>query len=261
MTGKELYRIWAPPGVKWVDWVRPVPFVALSACSKSYYVPEMKPYVTGEEPPEAVRSNVKNIGPGRGQNPAGEDNIALNTQKQIVDNAAWAGKNTPAGLDTIFIVDLPGAESVKKGIELAGKGYRPIPIFNGTIEQQGARATTDNQSVVEALRRGAEQLKKLELQEDATPVFLLDSNRLNRFKMEVSLFDNSWDVYPQDLPSADYCKAQGVCRVVVIGKRLSKDLKKILYAYQKKGLEIFLTNGFEEPKRIRIRGTLGKENE
>ncbi len=232
MTGKELYRIWAPPGAKWVEWVRPVPFVESESCSKFYYVPEMKLWA---------------------------GNIAMNVCNQV-DNSD-AVRNMAPGTDTVLIVDLPGAESVKKGIELAGKGYRPIPIFNGTIEQKGARATTDNQSVVEALRQGAERLKTLEIQKEAPPAFLLDSNRLNRFKMDVSLFDNSWDVYPQDLPSADYCKAQGVRSVVVIGKRFSKDLKKILYAYQKKGLEIFLTNGFAEPKRIRIRRPLRKEKE
>ena len=26
---KEIYKIWAPAGKKWVDWVRPVPFVGL----------------------------------------------------------------------------------------------------------------------------------------------------------------------------------------------------------------------------------------
>ena len=29
MTGKEVYKIWAPNGAKWVDWVRPVPFVQI----------------------------------------------------------------------------------------------------------------------------------------------------------------------------------------------------------------------------------------
>ena len=27
MTGKEIYKIWAPYKKRWVDWVRPVPFV------------------------------------------------------------------------------------------------------------------------------------------------------------------------------------------------------------------------------------------
>lgn len=27
MTGKEVYKIWAPFECRWTDWVRPVPFV------------------------------------------------------------------------------------------------------------------------------------------------------------------------------------------------------------------------------------------
>ena len=29
MIGKEIYKIWAPTNKKWVDWVRPVPFVMI----------------------------------------------------------------------------------------------------------------------------------------------------------------------------------------------------------------------------------------
>ncbi|MBQ7925670.1 MAG: hypothetical protein IJ335_05180, partial [Lachnospiraceae bacterium] len=36
MTIKEIYKIWAPAGAKWVDWVRPVPFVAMNQCTKVY---------------------------------------------------------------------------------------------------------------------------------------------------------------------------------------------------------------------------------
>ena len=29
MTGKEVYKIYAPKGAKWVEWVRPVSFIAI----------------------------------------------------------------------------------------------------------------------------------------------------------------------------------------------------------------------------------------
>lgn len=155
--------------------------------------------------------------------------------------------------NTAVIVDLPGAESVKEGIALARLGFRPVPIFNGTVEQQGARATVDNQSVGVALMHGAAELDKFEIEDTALPAFLLDSNRLHRFKMDVTVFDNSWDVYPQDLPSAEYMVASGISKVLVVGESFSKDLKKILYDYQKKKIEIFLTNRYNEPKKVTIR--------
>lgn len=208
MSGKELYSIWAPTGKKWVDWVRPVPFVGMNEHSKMY--------------------NFSNF-----TIPAID----------FLDES---------GTDTAIIVDLPGVESVLEGIALAKAGFRPVPIYNGTIEQQGARATVDNQAVGIALAWGAGELSKIEIGDDALPAFLLDSNRLNRFKMEASLFDNSWDVYHQDLPSAEYFLNNGICKITVIGDSLSKDLKKILYGFQKKRMEMFLTKGYEKPKKISI---------
>lgn len=212
MTDKELYRIWAPLGKKWIEWVRPVPFVEIHEYSKDYNI-------TMFQVP------------------------ALDFPEEKFGDAA-------------LIVDLPGAESVEVGIALAKDGYRPIPAFNGTIEQPGSRTTVDNQSVGMALLSGAEELKKIELSDDAKPAFLLDSNRLHRFRIGVSVFDNSWDIYPQDMPSADYFLNNGIHKIVVIGDRLSRDLKKILYEYQKKKIDIYLKKGFNEPKKVRVRKQL-----
>ena len=154
--------------------------------------------------------------------------------------------------DAALIVDLPGAESVEVGIALAKEGYRPIPIFNGTIEQPGSRSTVDNQSVGMGLIAGAAALQEIELEDDAKPVFLLDSNRLHRHRIDVTVFDNSWDIYPQDMPSADYFLKNDIHKIVVIGDRICMDLKKILYGYQKKKMEIYLQKGYAEPKKVRL---------
>lgn len=217
MTDKELYRIWAPLGKKWIDWVRPVPFVEIHEYSKQYNVTT---FVLPE--PELSR--------------------------EIFADAA-------------VIVDLPGAESVEMGLALAGKGYRPIPAFNGTIEQPGARTTVDNQSVGMALMSGANQLLNMEIPEDALPAFLLDSNRLHRFRIDVNVFDNSWDIYAHDLPSAEYLLQNGIRKVVVMSDRISRDLKKILYGYQKKKIEIYLQKEYSEPKKVTIHKPLFEAEE
>ena len=208
MTGKEIFKIWAPVGKKWTDWVRPVPFVGMKDHSKDYGYAEFT--------------------------------------VPVVDylDKEWE--------DAVIVVDLPGEESVEEGIALARLGYRPIPIFNGTIEQQGARATVDNQTVGIALGWGASELGKIEIEEDALPAFLLDNNRLQRYKIEDSLFDNSWDVYAQDMPSAEYLLKNGIHKVVVIGEYFSEDLKVILYDYQKKKIDIFFTDRYREPRKYRI---------
>jgi len=208
MTDKEIYRIWAPLGKKWTEWVRPVPFVEIHEYSKQYIV-------TPFEMPATDFSN------------------------EIYADAA-------------LIVDLPGAESVEWGIALAKQGYRPIPLFNGTIEQTGARTTVDNQSVGVALIQGAQELLKTDIPEDALPVFLLDSNRLHRHRIDVSVFDNSWDIYAHDMPSPQFFGNNGIHKIVVISDFIGNDLKKILYGYQKKKMEIYRMKVYDEPKKIRI---------
>lgn len=208
MTGREIFEVWAPIGKRWVEWVRPVPFVAMKEHSKLYHFSE----------------------------------VAIPSIPYI--DAAYK--------DAAVIVDLPGAESVKEGIALAKSGYRPIPVFNGTMEQPGARATVDNQSVGIALAWGAAELGRIDISDDALPAFLLDSNRTHRFKMDVSLFDNSWDIYYQDIPSAEYLLSQGIHRIIIVGERISRDLKKILYRFQKKGIRILLTKGYEMPRKVTV---------
>lgn len=194
MTNKECYKVWAPSGKKWIDWVRPVPFIMAQADVKGYH---------------AGKLSISSI--------------------DLIDES-WE--------NAAVIVDLPGDESVEVGLALAKFGYRPIPIYNGTIEQKNARATVDNQTVGAALLWGAEILSGIEIKDEALPVFLLDKNRLNRFKLDIGLFDNSWDVYPQDLPSADYFLKNGIQKIIVISDSLSKDLKEIFRKFKKKNLQI-----------------------
>lgn len=217
MTVKELYKIWAPYGKKWVDWVRPVPFVEINHYTKMY----------------------------------NHSQLSI----PVISYMDTVCKNTAV------IVDLPGIESVEEGLALAKLGFRPIPIFNGTAEQSGARATVDNQSACIALILGVNELTNLEIKEDAYPAFLTDRNRLQRYKMDVSVFDNSWDVYPQDLPTAEYLLNNDIKKLVVVGRDVAKDLKKILYDYQKKGIEIYHTNRYELPKKVRIRKPFLKEKD
>lgn len=217
MTGKECYRIWAPEGKGWVDWVRPVPFVAIRR--------EM----------------------------TGADCAACRVRE--------TGYIRKGCTDTAVIVDLPGAESVAEGISLTRCGFRPIPVFNGTMEQEGARATVDNGAIAEALVWGAEQLREYEPEELAPPAFLLDSNRLHRFKLEIALFDNSWDIYPQDLPSAELLLQRGISKILIVGRRSSPDLRKVLYPFQKKGISILWTDGYETPVSLRLPRPLRREKD
>lgn len=204
LTNREIYKIWAPAGAKWVDWVRPVPFVEIKDYSKSYKF----------------------------------SNLSIAKLIYLSD--------VPE--NTAIFLDLPGYDAIKEGLALARLGMRPIPIYNGTNEQPGSRATVDNHAVEIGLWWGASELVKIPLKDDAAPVFLLDSNRVDRYKMSITMFDNSWDIYPQDVPSAEYFLNNGINKIILRTKdEANVDLKKILYTYQEAGIKIYYTDGYIEP--------------
>ena len=209
MTGKDLFKIWAPIGAKWVNWVRPVPFININE--------QFEGYESGEF---------------------------------VIPKINYMSK---VKLNTAIIVDLPGNTSIKEGLAIAKFGFRPIPIYNGTDEQEGAMATVDNKIIKIGLIKGALELKKMQFDKDAPPVFLLDSNRMNRYKINLSVFDNSWDIYAQDIPSPEYFLKNGICDIIVRGNCINKDLNKVLYPFQKKGINIFLVDRYENLKRIKLK--------
>lgn len=205
MLGKEIYKIYAPSGAKWTDWVRPVPFVAIDTYNR----------------------------------------------KPVFD---WLDRKVmflkKYEQDTVIFIDLPGKESIELGISLAYIGYRPIPLFNGTDEQQGSQATTDTYLIESCLITGGERLKNISIKKDANPSFILDSSRTNRYRAKESIFDNSWDLYKQDIPSVEYFKENGIKKIIVVGNTIQKDLKKIFFEFQDAGIEIYLTDGYLPAKKV-----------
>jgi len=163
--------------------------------------------------------------------------------------------------DTAIFVDLPNIESIEYGISLAQIGYRPIPIFNGVDEQINSQSTTSSYLVEEGLISGAEKLKKIKIDNNANPVFILDSNRLNRYRKNESIFDNSWDLYGQDIPSYNYFKDNGINKIIVIGEKINRDLRKIFFKFQDVGIEFFQTNGYSSLKKVILKKTVKEKLE
>lgn len=214
MTNKDIFKIWAPIGAKWVDWVRPVPFIYINDNLKTYEFYEFK----------------------------------IPEVNYITEYAK----------DAAIILDLPSYESINEGIALAKLGFRPIPIYNGTNEQEGTMSVVKNETIEFALIWGALELNKIEISKDASPVFLLDSNRTISVTKNSSVFDNSWDIYDQDIPSAEYFLKNGIKKIIVRSSVIQRDLRSILYKFQKKGIEILFTDGFEIPKMAKIKQSLFK---
>ena len=158
--------------------------------------------------------------------------------------------------DTAIILDLPSCIGIIEGADLARIGWRPIPLYNGTTEQPGAIALVDNTGINTALLHFADLLEENEIIEDAPPVFLLDSNRMFCNKANISVFDNSWDVYEQDMPSPKFFLNNGINKIILCGHKIHRDIHKILYKYQTKGMTILYTNGVDPPTKVVIKKPL-----
>ena len=216
MIGKEIYKIYAPLGAKWIEWVRPVAFVGIDTYSR-------KPVADWIE----------------------RKSMFLEQYEQ----------------NTAIFIDLAGKESIELGIGLAQIGYRPIPLFNGTDEQEGSQATTNTYLIESSLITGSQKLKNIYLKDDANPAFLLDSFRTNRYRAKESIFDNSWDLYKQDIPSIEYFKQNDITKIIVVGNEVQRDLRKIFFGFQDAGIEFYLTNGYSPAQKIKLTKTIKEKLE
>jgi hypothetical protein len=188
ISGEDGFSIWAPDGVRWSEWAKPVAFTQLSGLP---------------------------------------DDVPIAPLAIDVPGVPLIWTNTAA------VVDLPASDSVGAALTLARQGLRPVPLYNGTW---GPAAVVDMSQLLAALGAGAAALKSLPIAPDASPAFLLDSNRSWPLGAgEPGRYDNRWVVLPQDFPSATYLRSQAITRVVVFqrdGMRPSTDLTHVLCRWQ-----------------------------
>jgi len=178
---------------------------------------------------------------------------------QLPESTPDAGSSDKAGADldvpwapaadgrTILVLDLPGAESVRTGLALAGRGYRPVPLFNACT---GPDEVIPQGAIQQALRSGAPDLRARSLPLDAPPAFLLDQLRLAPMRpIRPGAFDNRWQVYPDDFPAAEVLRARGYAQVVLVQRGLGQpqdDLRAVLSLWQEHRLTL-MVKGTDTP--------------
>lgn len=131
-------------------------------------------------------------------------------------------------------------------------GYRPVPLYNGVYGADKWSMAVDVTSVAETLYQGADYLSCLHIRPDAPPAFLLDAARMKGTARQPGRYDNRWCVFPQDAPSADFLKAQGIESIYVRTKEIQNDLAHILLRYQKKGIRIYQVRDNGVPKKLTV---------
>ena len=204
-TKEEVFQAWAPPEARWSPWVKPVLFATLN------------------HPPGA-------FSPGL---------------------AEWEIDWAPAMADKVALVlDLRGSDGVAAGLTLARRGYRPIPLYNAVPSPtslgvlSGPTALVDVASIANALWLAAEPLLQLNLQPDAPPAFLLDSNRRGEGQLATpGRFDNRSISFVTDFPSTNFLLAHGLQRARLVQAGADEpqpDLAHTLRRWQEGGITIEL---------------------
>lgn len=167
----------------------------------------------------------------------------------IVPTIDWIPQ---ADYHTMMIADLPGEKGVEEGLAFARLGYRPVPLYNGVYGARASSMIVPVEDIVAALYKGADVLKAYNIQSDAPPVFLLDSNRMKGAGKTPGKYDNRWCVFPQDMPSASFLLKEQIQNIIVYSDEIQNDLSHILRRYQEQGIKIHLYNGRESLKEIAV---------
>ncbi|MCU0857691.1 MAG: hypothetical protein MUC65_04730 [Pontiellaceae bacterium] len=197
MNNEDIFLTWAPNVSPWSAWAKPVLFASMRGITS---VPKNQPDMSPESPSDAV----------------------------------W---QVSFANDTALILDLPGETSVRAGLAMAEKGWRPVPLFNGCHASYLSRMIVDTRPLIQSLIYGLPVLQQTKLSADAPPAFLLDQRRLSGSSLiSPGDYDNRWCIVPQDMPSARYLKQAGIRRVILFADTVMDDLAHILRRYEEGGL-------------------------
>lgn len=155
-----------------------------------------------------------------------------------------------AGGGVAVVVELGGEESLLAGLALAARGFRPVPLYNGTT---GPKPAVDVGVIARWLQPGAEYLSKAGLRPEAPPAFLLDARR-SAGAAGPGEYDNRWVVMPQDFPSAAFLQSRKIREVILVQRGTTtarEDLAHVLRRWQEGGVRILaldlIRGGAPEP--------------
>ena len=286
MNKEEIFAAWAPETSIWSRWVKPVLFAYLdvaapvapsygSATSLPGNLP--LPFQRGEGqgegsvlPPEStVPTPADKAETATHEPPGTPTSLPASAQPaQPVTGTTRHESSAPSlaapvletnwvpAIETrsALVLDLPGAEGVRLGLDLAARGYRPVPLYNAVPVSSGEPlldlmtgrpvAAVQVLPIVHALKEGATSLGLIDLPADAPPVFLLDAHRRAAGrKMLPDEFDNRSVCFTTDFPSANFLFAQRIGCVVLVqrtGEQPQLDLAHVLRRWQQSGITVQL---------------------
>src|SRR5882724_4842320 len=173
--------------------------------------------------------------------------FVLSPSAETSRDADWS---PPPDEKIALVLDLPGEEGVRVGLALAGRGYRPVPLYNALPLPFGAPifdplsgrsvAAVNMLPIIGALLEGADQLARMSIPTNAPPAFLLDANRYgDGSRILPDEFDNRSICFTTDFPSANFLLTHGIQRILLVQRdriEPQTDLKHVLRRWQDGGL-------------------------
>jgi hypothetical protein len=173
-------------------------------------------------------------------------------------NLDWVSSSNSG--EFAMILDLPGSDAIYYGLALLKRGYRPVPVIDGSpgpdrnfissadvsspaAENYKSACIVDMRGLLLALCQGADQLRNAQLPPGAPPAFMIDSKRMSGVPYNIdSAFDNRWLAFPQDFPSGRFLKNRGIRKVIFVHDTFLKDpqedLAHVLLRWQEEGIAI-----------------------
>jgi hypothetical protein len=219
VEGEEVYRVWAPAGSIWSDWVAPALFVQISCSSAE--APLVDDGVSWL--PDGLAERVAII-----LDLPGAKSFRLGAQLAAI-----------RGFRPVPVIN-------------ASPGPTQFPLTWDVC-------VLDMRELVRSLCAATPAIRALKLKDDAPPVFLLDDARVHGNRLpESGMFDNRWMVFPQDFPSAAFLRKHGIEDVLLYQEdnlQPREDLAHVLFGWQQAGLRIHGRDGkvigIERPSQFR----------
>lgn len=212
---EALYERWTPETSPWSPWVKPVIFIEIGRGRAEPGSARFTPADVSWAPPtvEEVPTDAEDY------RSAPERRVELARRRAAL------------------VIDLPALTAATVGLSLVERGYRPIPLFNGSADAPTGHPI---HAVGQLLADETQRLVDAALPPHAPPAFLLDAAR-NEGSVSPGSYTGRWIVFPQDFPSARTLKEHGIDRVIHVGKPEgpAEDLLHVLRGWQDGGLEIW----------------------
>ncbi len=163
----------------------------------------------------------------------------------------------PADQRTALILNLPREDSVLWSIELARRGYRPVPLYNAlpfpldTKMSPRSRpvSTVIVEPILAALREQAAALQDIPLRKNAPPAFLLDADRdIAGTDPVPGVFENRSVCFSTDFPSAEFMIANDITHAILVEgePEITGDLHDALFMWQTGGIQLCKKRPYEK---------------